>query len=168
MGMNWQLFLFGEPLSLWLKICHRKKYVIRKCLALFCLQICSLLWPEDYGELVSSHGSTTPENNDIILWRMRREYEFEPQARLRQHTSRALHLALSPDKTTVGEYHLSRVTTKPVFWVSDQARHKPDCTVTEEAWNFGFSRKRVCSIYVQKTKALICAFVSSPEPKARR
>ena len=77
----------------------------------FCLQICSLLWPEDYGELVSSHGSTTPEKNDIILWRMHREeYEFEPQARLRQHTSRALHLALSPDKTTVGGYHFKHRT----------------------------------------------------------
>ena len=70
----------------------------------FFWQTCALFWSLDYGELVSSHGSTTPENNDIILWRMRRAYEFEPQARLRQRTSRASHLALSPDKTTIGKY----------------------------------------------------------------
>ena len=31
-----------------------------------------------------------------------------------------------------GEYYLSLVVTKPVFGVSDQARHKLDCTATAD------------------------------------
>ena len=30
------------------------------------------------------------------------------------------------------EAHMSHVLRKPVFRVSDQVRHKPDCTVTED------------------------------------
>ena len=114
----------------------------------FFWQICALLWPADYGELVSSHGSTTPENNDIILWRMRRAYEFEPQARLRQHTSRALHLALSPDKTTIGKYLFGHAKHFWVFAVgakhgklykknlAPQWRLRSDCVSTQSDQTF--------------------------------
>ena len=45
---------------------------------------------------------------------------------------------------------------KPVFGVSDQVGHKPDCAATEDG--FGFRKKRDCTICVAKTKALIrCA-----------
>ena len=59
---------------------------------------------------------------------------------------------------------------KPVFRVFDQVRHKPGYMATEddEARNYGLRKKRNCTIYVGKTKALIsyavtaqliCAFV---------
>ena len=47
---------------------------------------------------------------------------------------------------------------KPVFGVSDQVPHKPGLynhTRWLEAWNFGYRKKRDCSIGVAKTKALI-------------
>ncbi|XP_056017769.1 cell division cycle protein 20 homolog [Ostrea edulis] len=63
-------------------------------------QICGLLWSVEYQELASTHGSVTPENNDIVLWKMSR-FQFEPLARLQQHLARPLHMALSPDGTTI-------------------------------------------------------------------
>ena len=65
---------------------------------------------------------------------------------------------------------LSLCVRKQTIWVSDQVRHKPGCTVTEEGKKLeilGF-KKRNCTICVAKTKALIsfavtakliCAFV---------
>ena len=53
---------------------------------------------------------------------------------------------------------------KPVFEVSDQVRHKPDWIVTEDGWrlkNFGFRKKRDCTIRVAKTKALISFAVTA-------
>ena len=54
---------------------------------------------------------------------------------------------------------MSRVMRKPVFVVSAQVRHSHRRWL--EAENFGFRKKRDCTftIYVAKTKALICAFV---------
>ena len=46
--------------------------------------------------------------------------------------------------------NMSRVIRKPVFGVSDQDRHKPGCTITEEASNVGFRKKRHCTIFVAK------------------
>ena len=47
---------------------------------------------------------------------------------------------------------------KPVFGVSDQFGHKPDCAATEDG--FEFRKKRDCTICVAKTKALIrCAVI---------
>ncbi|XP_045157093.2 cell division cycle protein 20 homolog [Mercenaria mercenaria] len=63
-------------------------------------QICGLLWSEEYNELVSALGSPTPEKNDLIVWNMKK-FEFEAVAKLRQHIARPLHIALSPDKTTI-------------------------------------------------------------------
>ena len=60
---------------------------------------------------------------------------------------------------------------KPVFGVSDLVQHKPACTCHRrrpEAWNFGFKKKRDCTIRVAKPNAMIgfavtaqpiCAFV---------
>ena len=42
----------------------------------FFWQICALLWPADYGELVSSHGSTTPENNDKTVYDSTRQERY--------------------------------------------------------------------------------------------
>ena len=44
---------------------------------------------------------------------------------------------------------------------SDQVRYKPACTVTLEAGNFGFRKKRNCNIRVAKTKALISFTVTA-------
>ena len=48
---------------------------------------------------------------------------------------------------------------KPVFGVFDQVAHKPGCTATEDG--FGFRKKKDCTIYVAKTKALISFAVTA-------
>ncbi|XP_060606367.1 cell division cycle protein 20 homolog [Ruditapes philippinarum] len=63
-------------------------------------QVCGLLWSEEYNELVSALGSSSPDKNDLIVWNMKK-FEFEALAKLRHHTARPLHIALSPDKTTI-------------------------------------------------------------------
>ena len=47
---------------------------------------------------------------------------------------------------------------KPVFHVSDQVRHKPGCTTTEDGWRLEISElvsMGSCTIRVAKTKARI-------------
>ena len=58
-------------------------------------QVCSLLWSNEYRELVSAHGFA---NNEIIIWRYPSMVKV---AELTGHTERVLHLALSSDETTV-------------------------------------------------------------------
>ena len=60
---------------------------------------------------------------------------------------------------------------KPTIWVSDRSDTKTSLYSLRkhgEAWNFGFKKKRDCTVRVAKTKALIsfavttklvCAFV---------
>ncbi|XP_060594953.1 cell division cycle protein 20 homolog [Ruditapes philippinarum] len=64
------------------------------------LQVCGLLWSEEYNELVSALSSQTPDRNDLVVWNMKK-FEFEAVAKLRQHMARPLHIALSPDETTI-------------------------------------------------------------------
>ncbi|XP_059169868.1 uncharacterized protein LOC131951466 [Physella acuta] len=61
------------------------------------VQTCALLWSSEYRELVSSHGY--PDNN-IRVWSAK-DQELHHFATLSSHQGRPLHLALSPDKTTV-------------------------------------------------------------------
>lgn len=58
-------------------------------------QVCALLWAENYKELVSGHGFA---NNEIIIWKYP---SMTKVAELTGHTARVLHLALSPDATTI-------------------------------------------------------------------
>ena len=54
--------------------------------------------------------------------------------------------------------HVSHVLRKPVFGVSDLVLHKSGCTTTEDGQRleiFWIRKKRHCTIYVVKTKALI-------------
>ena len=64
----------------------------------------------------------------------------------------------------VGIY-LRLVVRKPVFGVSDQVRHKPVCTVTEDGQSIEISylgsREIVLYIYVAKLKALISFAVTA-------
>ena len=55
---------------------------------------------------------------------------------------------------------------KPVFGVSDQVRHIPGCTASEnkiEAQDFGFMNQGNRTIYVAKTRTMInsCAVIES-------
>ena len=54
---------------------------------------------------------------------------------------------------------------KSFFWVSDQDRHKWDCTITEDGQRLEISdlgcRGIVLSIYVAKTKVLISCVVTA-------
>ncbi|XP_071442348.1 cell division cycle protein 20 homolog [Hetaerina americana] len=58
-------------------------------------QVCSLLWSTTYKELVSGHGFA---NNQIVIWKYP---GMQKVAELTGHSARVLHLALSPDGTTV-------------------------------------------------------------------
>ena len=60
--------------------------------------------------------------------------------------------------------HLSLVVRKLVFGVSDQVTHKPGCTITQMVTGLKFRiyrKKRDCTIYVAKTKALISFAVTA-------
>ena len=61
--------------------------------------------------------------------------------------------------TELPEVQMRRDTRKPVFGVSDQVRHKLACAATED--EFGFKKKRNCTIRVAKTKALISCAVTA-------
>merc|ERR1719183_1139187 len=58
-------------------------------------QVCSILWSKRDKELVSSHGFS---HNQLILWKYPSMVKL---AELTGHSSRVLHLAQSPDGTTI-------------------------------------------------------------------
>ena len=58
-------------------------------------QVCSLQWSVHDKELVSSHGYS---HNQLILWKYPSMVKV---AELTGHTSRVLHMAQSPDGTTI-------------------------------------------------------------------
>jgi cell division cycle protein 20 (cofactor of APC complex) len=58
-------------------------------------QVCSLLWAPEHKELVSAHGYA---NNEIAIWKYP---SMTKTAELLGHTERVLHLAISPDGSTV-------------------------------------------------------------------
>jgi cell division cycle protein 20 (cofactor of APC complex) len=58
-------------------------------------QVCALQWNPYDREILSSHGFV---NNQLCIWKYP---QMKKIADLRGHTSRVLHLALSPDGTTV-------------------------------------------------------------------
>ena len=49
--------------------------------------------------------------------------------------------------------NMSRIARKSVFVASDEVRHKPGCTVTEDG-NFEYRKKRDCTICIGETMAL--------------
>nr|CAD7196005.1 unnamed protein product [Timema douglasi] len=58
-------------------------------------QVCSLQWSSTYKELVSGHGFS---NHQITIWRYP---ALTKVAELTGHTARVLHLAMSPDGSTI-------------------------------------------------------------------
>ena len=58
-------------------------------------QVCSLKWSKEHRELLSSHGYA---DNQLVLWKYPTKSNI---ARINTHSSRVLHLALSPDGQTV-------------------------------------------------------------------
>ncbi|XP_072391182.1 cell division cycle protein 20 homolog [Diabrotica undecimpunctata] len=58
-------------------------------------QVCALLWSTSYKELISGHGFA---NNEIVIWKYPGMTKI---AELTGHTARVLHLAMSPDGTTI-------------------------------------------------------------------
>ena len=58
-------------------------------------QVCSLLWSSHFKELISGHGFA---QNQLTIWKYP---GMSKVAELTGHTSRVLHLALSPDGSTV-------------------------------------------------------------------
>ncbi|CAG9822770.1 unnamed protein product [Phaedon cochleariae] len=58
-------------------------------------QVCALLWSTNYKELVSGHGFA---NNEIIIWKYP---GMTKVAELTGHTARVLHVAMSPDGSTI-------------------------------------------------------------------
>lgn len=58
-------------------------------------QVCSILWSTNYKELISGHGFA---NNQLIIWKYP---SLIKTTELTGHTARVLHLAMSPDGSTV-------------------------------------------------------------------
>lgn len=58
-------------------------------------QVCALLWSTNYKELISGHGFA---NNELVIWKYP---GMTKVAELTGHTARVLHLAMSPDGSTV-------------------------------------------------------------------
>lgn len=58
-------------------------------------QVCSLKWSREHRELLSSHGYA---DNQLVLWKYP---SMSNIARINAHSSRVLHLALSPDGQTI-------------------------------------------------------------------
>uniref|UniRef100_A0A6P7G1A4 Cell division cycle protein 20 homolog n=1 Tax=Diabrotica virgifera virgifera TaxID=50390 RepID=A0A6P7G1A4_DIAVI len=58
-------------------------------------QVSALLWSTSYKELISGHGFA---NNEIVIWKYPGVTKV---AELTGHTARVLHLAMSPDGTTI-------------------------------------------------------------------
>lgn len=58
-------------------------------------QVCAILWSTEYKEFISGHGFA---NNQLIIWKYP---TMQRVAELSGHTARVLHMALSPDGTTV-------------------------------------------------------------------
>lgn len=58
-------------------------------------QVCALLWSKDYKELISSHGFAL---NQLTIWS---HPSMTKVTELTGHTSRVLHMAMSPDGSTV-------------------------------------------------------------------
>ena len=58
-------------------------------------QVCSLLWSRQHKEIVSSHGFS---KNQLCVWKYP---SMVKTAELTGHTSRVLHMAMSPDGTSV-------------------------------------------------------------------
>ena len=58
-------------------------------------QVCSLLWAKHSNELISSHGFS---RNQLTVWNYP---SMTREAELLGHTQRVLHMAMSPDGTTV-------------------------------------------------------------------
>lgn len=58
-------------------------------------QVCALLWSTSFSELISGHGFA---NNQLTIWKYPM---MNKVAELTAHTARVLHLAMSPDGTSV-------------------------------------------------------------------
>ncbi|XP_071490335.1 cell division cycle protein 20 homolog [Diadema antillarum] len=58
-------------------------------------QVCALLWSKEYKELISAHGFA---QNQLVVWKYPTMVRI---AELLGHTSRILHMAMSPDGSTV-------------------------------------------------------------------
>ncbi|XP_041474735.1 cell division cycle protein 20 homolog [Lytechinus variegatus] len=58
-------------------------------------QVCALLWSKEHKELISAHGFA---QNQLVIWKYPTMVRI---AELLGHTSRILHMSMSPDGTTV-------------------------------------------------------------------
>jgi len=82
-------------------------------------QVCSILWSKRDKELVSSHGFS---HNQLILWKYPSMCKL---AELTGHSSRVLHLAQSPDGTTIVSAAADETLRFwRVFGASDKEKHK--------------------------------------------
>ena len=57
------------------------------------------------------------------------------------------------EKVVVFLLQVNRDARKSVFGLSDQVRHKPDCTTIEDGYRLEIGN--LCTIYVVKTKELM-------------
>jgi len=88
-------------------------------------QVCSILWSKEHKELISGHGFA---QNQLTIWKYP---SMSKVAELVGHTSRVLHLAMSPDGSTVVSAAADETLRLWKCFASDPAKKKT--TVTKVA-----------------------------------
>jgi len=93
-------------------------------------QVCSLIWSVRQHELVSSHGFS---HNQLIVWKYP---SMTKTAELTGHTHRVLHMAASPDGTTVVSAGADETLRFWKLFGGDSAygRHRDSLLTTGSAW----------------------------------
>lgn len=80
-------------------------------------QVCSILWSPNDKELVTSHGYS---NNQLTVWKYP---SLARMAELKGHTSRVIHMALSPDGQTVVSGAADETLRFWKIFAGDSGRH---------------------------------------------
>lgn len=81
-------------------------------------QVCALLWSDAYKELASGHGFA---NNQLTIWKYP---GMSKVVELTGHTARVLHLALSPDGSTILSAGADETLRLWKCFVKDPAKNK--------------------------------------------
>lgn len=100
-------------------------------------QVCSIVWSKEHKELISGHGFA---QNQLIIWKYP---SMAKVAELTGHTSRVLHLAMSPDGSTVVSAAADETLRLWKCFASDPAKKKPVTTKSVSSNHAGALRGNI-------------------------